>query len=140
MKRPAAIDERNAEPCLTCVVSYRSTSRGAVPARLLNAGLGRLRFRDRRSFRAPAVLEPLPPAGKDAVHGGCAEDRPLGHLEVGGVEDERPGLEAADAAVEGDQLFEGAAFVEAGVVEAADHDVADVLEAVGAEEVLGGVG
>ena len=71
---------------------------------------------------------------------GGAEDRPVRDLEVGGVEDERAGLEAADAAVEGDQLLEGAAFVEVGVVEAADHDVADVLEAVGAEQVLGRVG
>ena len=61
---------------------------------------------------------------------------PSGHLEVRGVEDERPGLEAAHAAVEGDQLLEGAALVEVGVVEAADHDVADVLEAVGAQQVL----
>ena len=42
----------------------------------------------------------------------------------------------ADAAVEGDQLLEGAALVELGVVEAADHDVGDVLEAVGAQQVL----
>ena len=98
------------------------------------------RFRDRRFFGLPAVLELLPPAGEDAVHGGGAEDRALRDLEVRGVEDERPGLEAADAAVEGDQLFEGAAFVEVGVVEAADHDVADVLEAVGAEQVLRCVG
>ena len=65
---------------------------------------------------------------------------PSGYLEVGGVEDERPRLEAAHAAVEGDQLLEGAAFVEVGVVEAADHDVADVLEAVGAQQVLRRVG
>ena len=52
------------------------------------------------------------------------------------MQDERPRLKPADAAVEGDQLLEGTAFVEIGVVEAADHDVADVLEAVGAEEVL----
>ena len=57
-------------------------------------------------------------------------------LELRRVEDERPRLEAADAAVEGDQLLEGAALVEVGVVEAADHDVADVLEAVGAQQVL----
>ncbi len=45
---------------------------------------------------------------------------------------------AAHAAVEGDQLLEGAALVELGVVEAVDHDVGDVGEAVGAREVLGG--
>ena len=44
---------------------------------------------------------------------------------------------AAEAAVEADQLLERAALVELGVVEAAHHDVADVLEAVGAQEVLG---
>ena len=51
------------------------------------------------------------------------------------VQDERPRLEAAEAAVEGDQLLERAALVELGVVEAADHDVGDVLEAVGAQQV-----
>jgi hypothetical protein len=39
--------------------------------------------------------------------------------------------------VEGDQLLERAALVEGGVVEAADHDVRNVLEAVGAEQVVG---
>ena len=53
-----------------------------------------------------------------------------------GMEDERPRLRAAEAAVEGDQLLERAALVELGVVEAADHDVGDVLEAVGAKQVL----
>ena len=52
------------------------------------------------------------------------------------MEDEGPRLEAADAAVERDQLLEGAALVEIGVVEAPDHDVADVLEAVGPKQVL----
>ena len=50
------------------------------------------------------------------------------------MRDERPRLKPADAAVEGDQLLEGTSFVEIGVVEAPDHDVADVLEAIGAEE------
>ena len=56
------------------------------------------------------------------------------------MEDERPRLEAADPAVEGDQLLEGTAFVEVGVVEAPDHDVAYVLEAVGAQECCGRMG
>jgi hypothetical protein len=62
---------------------------------------------------------------------------PGGTLELRRVEDERTRLQPADAAVEGDQLLEGAALVELGVVEAADHDVGDVLEAVGAQQVLG---
>ena len=37
--------------------------------------------------------------------------------------------------MEADQLLEGAALLELRVVEAADHDVADVLEAVGAQKV-----
>ena len=61
---------------------------------------------------------------------------PWRRLEVRRVQDERARLEAADAAVERDQLLERAALVELGVVEAADHDVGDVLEAVGAQEVL----
>ena len=51
------------------------------------------------------------------------------------VEDERLGLRAAEAAVERDQLLEGAALVEVGVVEGADHDVGDVREPVRAEQV-----
>src|SRR6185436_6478154 len=98
-----------------------------------NRLLGNIRFRLRPAFDARGAgrggaLEPLPPAREDAVHGGGAQDRALRDLEPGGMEDERPRLEAAHAAVEGDQLLEGAAFVEVGVVEAADHDVADVLE------------
>ena len=52
-----------------------------------------------------------------------------------GVEDEGPRLGAAEAAVEGDQLLERAALVEVGVVEAADQDVGDVREPVGAQQV-----
>ena len=51
------------------------------------------------------------------------------------MEDEGSGLRAPEAAVEGDQLLERAALVELGVVEAADHDVGDVREAVGAQQV-----
>ena len=52
------------------------------------------------------------------------------------MEDERARLEPSDAAVERDQLLERAALLEIGVVEAPDHDVADMLEAVGPEQVL----
>ena len=65
---------------------------------------------------------------------------PAGTLELRRVQDERPRLQAADASVEADQLLERAALVELGVVEAADHDVGDVLEAVGAQEVPRGGG
>ena len=56
------------------------------------------------------------------------------------MQDERPGLSAADPPVERDQLLEGASLVELGVVEAADHDVGDVFEAVGAQQVCGAFG
>ena len=60
-----------------------------------------------------------------------------GYLEVRRVEDERARLHAADPAVEADQLLEGAALLELGVVEAAHHDVGDVREPVGAQQVRG---
>ena len=69
------------------------------------------------------------------MDGGRADDRLVRKRQVRGIEQERPRLGAADAAVERDQLLERAAFVELGVVEAADHDVGDVLEGVGAEQV-----
>jgi hypothetical protein len=43
---------------------------------------------------------------------------------------------AGGTAVKRDQLLEGAAFIEHRVVEAADHDVRDVGEAVRAKQVL----
>ena len=76
------------------------------------------------------------PAEQDPVHGGRAQDRALGNGEPDWVEDERPCLRAAEPAVEGDQLLEGAPLVELGVVEAPHHDVRHVLEAVRAQEVL----
>ena len=51
------------------------------------------------------------------------------------MEDERPRLRPSDPAVERDQLLEGTAFLEIGVVEAADHDVGHVSEPVGAQQV-----
>ena len=56
------------------------------------------------------------------------------------MEDEGPRLRAAEPAVEADQLLERAALVEGRVVEAADHDVGDVREAVGAPQVPAGGG
>jgi len=73
------------------------------------------------------------------VHGGGAEDRPFGNGQLDGVEDERLRLRPSEPAVEGDELLEGAALVELRVVEAPDHDVGDVLEAVCAEEMVRGV-
>jgi hypothetical protein len=60
----------------------------------------------------------------------------LGQREPLGVEDERTGLRAAELAMEGDELLERGAFVEHRVVEAADHDVSDVAEPIGAQKVL----
>ncbi len=45
-------------------------------------------------------------------------------------------LRAAEPAVERDQLLEGAAFVHIRVVEAADHEVCDVREAVRTQQVV----
>ncbi len=64
-----------------------------------------------------------------------ADDRLVGKRQLGRVEEERPRLRAADSPVERDQLLERAALVEGGVVEAAYHDVGDVLEPVRAEQV-----
>ena len=61
-----------------------------------------------------------------------------GGASVTGIEDERARLRPAQAAVEGDQLLERAAFLEVRVVEAADHDVGHVREAVRAQQVAGG--
>ena len=52
------------------------------------------------------------------------------------VQDERPGLRAAQPAVERNQLLERAAFLECRIEEAADEDVGGVREPVGSEEVL----
>src|SRR4029453_10355326 len=53
------------------------------------------------------------------------------------MEDERLRLRAANAAVERDELLEGTAFVQVGVVEAPDHEVGDGREGISAQEVLG---
>ena len=69
---------------------------------------------------------------------GGSQQRPVWHGEASGMQDEGASLGAAEAAVEGDQLLERAALIEYRVVEAADHDVGDVGEAVGAQKVLRG--
>ena len=81
------------------------------------------------------AVKHAPPMREHAVHGRRADDRLVGQRQALRVEDERARLRPAEAAVEGDQLLEGAALVELGVVEAADHDVGDVREAVGAQQV-----
>src|SRR5262245_59737318 len=73
------------------------------------------------------------------MHGGGADQRIVGHWQVGRVEDERPRLRATEPAVEGDQLLERTAFLEDGVVEAVEEHVRCVLEAVGTPQVPGGV-
>src|SRR6185503_15237776 len=89
-------------------------------------------IRDGRCLDAVELPSPGPEQSIDMRR---PDDRFLGHLEVGGVEDERLRLEPAHAPVEGDQLLERAAFVEVGIVEAADEDVWGVRKAVGACEV-----
>ena len=54
------------------------------------------------------------------------QDLTVRHGQPDRVQDERLRLRPSDPAVEGDQLLEGAALVEHGVVEAPDHDVRDV--------------
>ena len=55
------------------------------------------------------------------------------------MEDEGPCLRPAQPAVERDQLLEGTALLEIGVVEAPDHDVRHVREAVRPQEMTGRV-
>src|SRR5207247_10150327 len=63
------------------------------------------------------------PAHQHVVHRGRAPDRLRREWQLHRGEDERLGLRAAEPAVEGDQLLEGAGLLELGVVEAVDHDV-----------------
>ena len=91
--------------------------------------------RDRSHLSGFLKIAPPPP--QDRVDGGGADDRLRRRREGLRVQEERSRLQAAEASVEADQLFEGAAFLELGVIEAADHDVGDVGEAVGAQQVYG---
>ena len=70
-----------------------------------------------------------------AVHGLGAQKGLGGRGEMRGVEEEGPGLRSPQAAVEGDQLLERAALLDHRVVEAVDHNVGDVGEAVDPAEV-----
>ena len=104
-------------------------------------GLERLELnRDLLGPRLPfrgAVVELSPPVGQEVVNRGGADDLRFGHREHRGVEDEGARLRAAEAAVERDQLLEGAAGFERRVVEAADHDVGHMRESVRAQEMPG---
>ncbi len=64
----------------------------------------------------------------------------LGPGQLARVEDEREALRAPHAAVRADQLLEGGDFAELGPERAVQHQVGAVGEAVGAAQVLGGVG
>jgi len=72
------------------------------------------------------------------VNGRRTDELLGGHLELGRVQDERARLRAADAAVERDQLLEGAARVERRVVEA--PEVTPVGRLVAALVMLLGIG
>src|SRR3954447_1290256 len=79
------------------------------------------------------------PASEQEVDGCGADDRCVGDRERCRGEQKRSSLGTADAAMEGDQLLERAALFQSRVVEAPDHDVGDVGEAVGAQQVSGSV-
>src|SRR3954470_4832766 len=72
------------------------------------------------------------------MHRRRAKQRLVRRREVLRMQDEGARLRAAEPAVEADQLLERAALVERRVIEAADHDVRDVLEAVRAQQVADG--
>ena len=84
---------------------------------------------------AGATLQEGAPARQQGVDAGGADDRLRRQRQARGRQHERARLRAAEAAVERDQLLEGAALVQHRVVERADHDVRDVREAVGAQQV-----
>src|SRR4051794_41156814 len=108
---------------------HRRAGRASYPL-LLGSG-------ERRRFRPglSVAVEHPPPAEQQVVDRLGPDYRLLGQRKPRRDEDERARLEAPEATVEGDQLLERAALVEHRVVEAADHDVGDVLEAVGAAQV-----
>jgi hypothetical protein len=80
------------------------------------------------------------PAGEDGVYLGGSDDRVGWKRQLDGVKQKRPRLRSAEATVKRDQLLERAPLLELGVVEAVDHDVGDVLEAVGTQQMRPGVG
>src|SRR3954469_16435335 len=81
-------------------------------------------------------LQHPPPSGQEVVDGGGADERLVGNGQRRRRQDERARLRAAETAVEGDQLLEGAPLAERRVVEAADQDVGAVGEGVRAPQVL----
>ena len=85
------------------------------------------------------MVEERSPAGQDGVDACRADDGLLRQRETDRGEDERARLRATHAAVERDQLFEGAALVDLLVVEAVDEQVRGMLETAGTREVLSGV-
>ena len=89
-----------------------------------------------------AGISPWKPARQPASTS-CTAAAPTigsaGTAQLRRMEDEGPRLRAADPAVERDQLLEGATRIHVGLVEAADHQVGDVREPVGAQQVLRGV-
>src|SRR5580765_203587 len=101
-------------------------------------------FRSVRLQPFPAVvwspaIQVGPPASEQEVDRRGADNRCVGDRERCRVEKKRSSLGAAEAAVEGDQLLERAAFFQSLVVEAPDHDVGDVGEAVCAQQMSGSV-
>src|SRR6202012_5517986 len=80
------------------------------------------------------------PATQDVVDRLRADDLVGGPLEVGGGGGQRGRLRAAEPAVRSDQFLEGGDFRRLGPVGAVDHQVRAVGEAVGAPQVIGGVG
>ena len=80
------------------------------------------------------------PALQHLVHRRRGEDR-LGRCgELGGVEQERVGLGAAESAVGADLVLEGSDLFEVGVVAAVDHQVGDRRIAVDFGDLLAGSG
>ena len=73
------------------------------------------------------------------MNAGGADDRLARHREFDRMEDERPGLRAAESAVEGDQLLERASLFEVGFVEAIDQDVRRIVEPARPQQVSRGI-
>ena len=92
-------------------------------------------LRRRADGGSTASVAGRPPVPQQPVDRLGADERLAGRLEVAGIEDEGLGLRTAHAAVEGDQLLEGAALLGHRVVEAVDHEVGDVREPVRATQV-----
>ena len=66
---------------------------------------------------------------------GGADDRLVRKVQVCRVEQERSCLGTTQASVKGDQFLERAPLFEIGFEEAANHDVGDMWETIGAQKV-----